>query len=362
MHKSKIGITLLFIFLVGALASGVWLIVSSRSAQGSSAGLADQEGSNDGGVTAQPTDAVVQAVSEEQGAIGNQEVDTLLIVPIEPGWVYLVQGSQVEPLQISSDYVQHPLPVLSPDGTRIAYRNPDGYLALYEISSQETTVYAEVDVNGFWPIGWSPDGLQIAYSQSAAPAAICIYTLSTAQNVCYSDLANDPVGSYGGYSFAGWSQDGMKMGLLFLSDPGEHLEGEQTYLVGSIHLLDLADQTVTEVVNEADLSEIEHVFSAMLSPDGTTFLFSARSEAYDAIYRVNVDGTGLTRITPDTLDFDIQRPVWHPDGSRFVAMAPDLDPTSSLVYALPTVFDLSGQLVEQIRAAEGGEASSWINQ
>jgi hypothetical protein len=175
-------------------------------------------------------------------------------------------------------------------------------------------------------------------------------------------LANDPVGSNGGYSFAGWSRDGGKMGLLFLSDPDEQLEGVKTYSVGSIYLLDLVNQTLTEVVNEADLSEIEHVFSAMLSPDGTTFLFSARSEVYDAIYRANVDGTGLTRITPDTLSFDIQRPVWNPDGSRFVAVAPDLDPASSLVYYLPTVFDLSGQLIEQIKVAEGGEASSWIDQ
>lgn len=357
MLKRKAGITLFIICLVGILIVGIVWILASQAEDDSVPALSEQMSSYD----LSPTDQPTTQVSTPELPISYPS-DTLLIVSNEPGKVYLVQGDQVESLQISPDYVQYPLPSLSPDGTRIAYRNLDGYLALYEISSQATTVYAEVDINGFWPIGWSPDGLQIAYSQSTAPAAICIYTLSMAQNVCYSDLANDPVGSYGGYSFAGWSRDGGKMGLLFNSQPQTSLEGERTYLTGTIYRLDLVENSVTEVLSEESFPEIEQISGAMLSPDGEKFLFSARSGDYVAVFLVNEDGTGLTKITPDALNFDIQRPVWSPDGSRFVAVAPDLDPASSLVYYSPTVFDLFGQLIEQIRAAEGGEVSSWINQ
>jgi Tol biopolymer transport system component len=52
----------------------------------------------------------------------------------------------------------------------------------------------------------------------------------------------------------------------------------------------------------------------VLSPDGTRILFSSTRAGKSALYVINVDGTGLARITSDT--FAEGNPAWSPDGSK----------------------------------------------
>ncbi len=342
------------IFVMGLLIVGLWMALSWSDS--------DQE---DAGLT-EPTESIALATGPQltieapDQVAEDQSLGTMQAVADRDGEIYLIQGDQVESFYVSSENIFYPPPVLSPDGTRIAYRNLDGYLTLYEISSQETIVYSDVDINGFWRIGWSPDGYQVAYSKSTAPAEICIYTLVTKQNVCFSDLENDPVGSFGGFSFAGWSRDGGKMGLLLNSQPQTSSEGGRTYLIGTIYVLDLAEDSVTEVITEESFPEIEQISGAMLSPDGETFLFSARSGDFVAVFLVNTDGTGLTRITPESLEVDVMDPIWRPDGQGFVAQMPALDGNGQEVVLVPTVFDLSGQIIDQILITGGGHIGTWI--
>jgi WD40 repeat protein len=354
MRRKKPGVILLAICMMGLLITGLWMVISRSGTDLDRSGLIE------------PTEPFVMA-TEPQLTVGtpdqsaeDQLMGTLQAVADGGGEIYLIEGDQIESFFVSSDNIFYPSPVLSPDGTRIAFRNLDGFLTLYTISKQETTVYGDVDISGLAPLGWSPDGKQIVYSRSVAPSEICLYNLALAENYCYSEWNNDPIGSYGGYRFAGWSRNGEKMGVLFLAEPGVFEEGVKTHLLGSIYLLDLVDHSLTLVISEEGLTEIEHLSTAALSPDGQSFLFSASSGDFDSVYAVNADGTGLRRVTDGAYPSTLLNPVWSPDGKEFVVAVPAQGSEFDEGVYLLTIFDLSGQIVEQIQV-ENAQVSSWIN-
>ena len=51
-----------------------------------------------------------------------------------------------------------------------------------------------------------------------------------------------------------------------------------------------------------------------VSPDGSQLLFTATHDGDPEIYRVNVDGSGLVKLTDN--DFVDAQPAWFPDGDR----------------------------------------------
>jgi TolB protein len=60
-----------------------------------------------------------------------------------------------------------------------------------------------------------------------------------------------------------------------------------------------------------DFNAVEYSSPAW-SPDGSRILFVVRREAQSQIYIMNVDGTGITRLTSGSRDYS---PVWSPDGT-----------------------------------------------
>ena len=315
--------------------------------------------------TAQATPSITatNTLRAETVTPGNQALDipgTLLIVSEKAGRVYIAKGDSVESLQISGGDIRLPLPALSPDGTRIAYRDLSGHLNVYEISSQKTTLYPDVLMAGLWKMGWSPDGEHVAYGCPTLPVTICLYSLKTGKRESFPDPSSTKQGSSGAYTFAGWSENGATMGLLYYSDPPVMPELVRVYLLGTLKTLDLRTGTIADVLSESGLNGIEHIRDASLSPDGSVFLFCAKSGEYYSIFRVNTDGSGLSRVTPETLQFDIFNPIWKSDGQGFVADAPDQGNGSVRATNLPTIFDLSGKITSQIFVDEWGSASNWI--
>ncbi|GEM_PF-1848249 len=348
-----VGILLLVFCLAGGLAMVLWALLHPTTSESQKTRQIEQ-------AVATNIPPSLFPVTTNAHETASQFQGILLIVSNEVGKVYLASGDNLELIQISSTDVHTPVPALSPDGTQIAFRDLNGYLNVYDILIQETTIYPHVLMSGLRSIGWSPDGEQIAYSCPSMPSYLCVYTLKTEKVESFSHMSNEQTGSMGGYAFAGWSSDKEKIGLLYYSEPPAAIEGAQTYYSGMLKILNSRTQTVTDILAEGNLSGILHIQDAMLSPDGSTFLFSAKSGDYTAVYQVNVDGTGLSRITPETLPFNITHPIWRPDGKGFVAYAPGQESKSVNPVYLPTFFDLSGNIIGQITIDEGGQASSWV--
>ncbi|MCX6054613.1 MAG: hypothetical protein NTZ74_06835 [Chloroflexi bacterium] len=285
---------------------------------------------------------------------------TILISSNNPGVVYLYSKGSLDQIKISSEDIHQPSPVLSPDGTKIVFRDLDGNLNVYDLSTREFKKYSDIFTNGNGPMGWSPSGDQIAFGCSTIPANVCVLSIKTEQIENFTaNLPNNDSGSYAGYNFAGWEKKENKMALLFYSESPS--SGGQTFFIGTLEMLDIQTKAITKVITESDFTGTERIRDAMLSPEGTTIIFSAKSGEYYAIYQINTDGTRLNRVTPETYTFDIVHPIWNSDGKYFVASAPKIENESNNAIILPTIFDPSGNLVGQINITGGGEAVSWNN-
>ena len=76
---------------------------------------------------------------------------------------------------------------------------------------------------------------------------------------------------------------------------------------GDLLIIDPDSLAVTPVTDPSNSVE---AYEPAWSPDGTMLAFSRRSGADTGIWRINVDGSGLTRLT----DRDDRDPAWSPDG------------------------------------------------
>jgi Tol biopolymer transport system component len=352
LRRITAGKLLILIGLMGSLLTACRAVPPAHTGEVQNQDRPQQNVPTDGFTSSLPT------ITAETNGLPPQFSGMMLIMSYDHGRAYLATAGNLEPLEISSQDVHFPAPALSPDGSQVAFRDLDGYLNVYDISGQRDTPYPEVFTNGFSRLGWSPDGKEIAFGCPPVPANICAVTLESSEMEQYTNLSNEDGDIFPGDTFAGWSKDGEKMGILYSSSPPP--SGGQAYELGTIQILDLGTKIITDVLAEADLPAVERFQHAALSPDGSAFLFSARSGDYYAIYRVNADGTGVTRVTPETSPYDITHPLWSPDGKSFVASAPELGSGQKKSSAFPTIFDLSGEILGQIIVPVGGDAVTWI--
>jgi len=183
-------------------------------------------------------------------------------------------------------------PALSPDGSRMAYRNWDGagrgiwVINTYGGGERIYTNFLEDAL-----LSWSPDGQGLViYSLRESDRVARMYQINLVDG-SETEMKRDraPIsGEYPSWSASGriayrviWPQAG-----LFVMNPNG--TGE------------------TAVVLE------ETARTPAFSPDGQTLAFMSLRDGNWEIYRVNTDGSGLTRLTEDGADDGL--PAWSPDG------------------------------------------------
>ena len=233
--------------------------------------------------------------------------------------------------RITNDSFVEAEPTWSPDGREIAFTSfRDGQHDIFVIYDDGTgrrqitnDELKEVELT------WSPDGSQIAFRayldvrSRGNPAHI--YTV----NIDGSNLTQvTDETSY--HSEPTWSPDGSQIafvaggddrGLTVMNSDGS----ERAMLYPSIRNDELGDR-----------SDVE---SPAWSPDGKTIAFAAQPWHGGLLsdlelYMINVDGSGLTRLT--YRDGDDFNPTWSPDGSKLAFES--LLPVDRQYYVTPDIY------------------------
>jgi TolB protein len=196
---------------------------------------------------------------------------------------------------------------------------------------------------------WSPDGTKIAFERRVpCPAGGTRDGLNNTCDLIYSVRRDGkglkslaPCGFNARASFPGncvgvdrpaWSPDGSKIAFqLNLVDPR---------YVGSLSLqagvwIVSADGTALQQVTQRTPGS-SWDFSPQWSPDGTKLVFNRvdlKLEA-DAVFTVNVDGSGEFQVTPWELNAG-DGPDWSPDGQWLLFRAEPKDGSSNVYKAHP---------------------------
>jgi Tol biopolymer transport system component len=205
-------------------------------------------------------------------------------------------GSGLSPIT-SYEWVWDQDPVWSPDGSKVAFVRfvhgiDDTYLVVSDVDPP-SPLWEETVLSGWWPFSrptWSPDGARIAFTCQGPPPRwefdICIVP-SNRNNMGYYVSSNGGVekvtSDRWNNSDPAWNPDGTR--IAFTTDR------------------ETAGQSYVALIG-ADGSGFERLVPGRRpawSPDGTRIVFMGGADA-PGLYIVNLDGSGLTRITDDPAD------------------------------------------------------------
>jgi TolB protein len=179
-------------------------------------------------------------------------------------------------------------PVLSPDGTKVAYSR--GTVNLDDIFVSDRDGSNEVNVLGRPEYdsvpSWSPDGTKIVFQSGAGPGPAPHIAIMNADGTNAHDVPNQPVGRSGLPTF---SPDSTR--LLFVNEPIAN--GPTSKLFVS----NLDGSGLTQV-GPTD----QYINNAVFSPDGTKIAFGTAVVAGtvttpNGVWVMNADGTNPVRIT-----------------------------------------------------------------
>lgn len=205
----------------------------------------------------------------------------------------------------------------SPDGARIVFSyverlNADVYVVDADGSNLTRLTDSEYYESG--PI-LSPDGSRIAYLMDPGSSSYFDVMVMNADGSDARNLTDDPQHLELPYD---WSPDGSK--LVIRSDATGDDE---------LYLINIDGSGLTQLTTLGG-----DVGDAQWSPDGTQIVFRAGRDEREStwnIYRINADGSGLIQLTTG-LD-GAHCPVWSPDG-RWIAFVGGGDLLNKHLYVM----------------------------
>jgi Tol biopolymer transport system component len=226
-------------------------------------------------------------------------------------WVVNTDGSDVRPLITAPDFLQPGEPAWSPDGRSIAFSaavrdSLNDFIGVIEIADADGSHARQLMMNAT-DVGspsWSPDGtrmLFVAAPDGITPHIYVVDTDGTSQRQLSSQLDLEPR----------WSPDGRQIAFT-------NLDTTASQALTRIAVM-RADGSNRHVLTTGDVNR-----KPAWSPDGRQIAYEeyTRDSSTGAtltrrrIFRMNVDGSDLRPMTPDSaqspLLFTSSAPVWKP--------------------------------------------------
>ena len=205
--------------------------------------------------------------------------------------LWSIKPDGTERAQITTSFVQALFPAISPDGTKVAFSSMDTGVWYVHLINMDGT-----------------DLVQLTTFSSAVPH---------------------------------WSPDGLR--LIFNSDHDD--EPKDT---PDLWGMDLDGTKLVEYVDRPPTAD----FNGQWSPDGNRILFVSDRDGDYNLYVIDIDGTGLKRLTShQAADYN---PCWSPDGSKIAFVS---DRSGNLdIYMM----DSNGSNVVRLTAYSGFDsAPAW---
>ena len=156
---------------------------------------------------------------------------------------------------------------------------------------------------------WSPDGQRIAFFterlKGNQPVQIQVMN---ADGSGVTELTRGP----GFHGFPAWSPDAASLAIA--SDWGDYPTLRGIWIIPAAAPGGVTQQEARRLTTLPAGSHVEDA-EPQFSPDGSSIVFTRfKSRRKSAIHRVGIDGSGLQRLTPYSMN--ASDPDWSPDGQR----------------------------------------------
>jgi len=215
--------------------------------------------------------------------------------PDEPWDLYIMRSDGSDPVRLTNTPSNETLPVLSPDGRKIAFvSDRDGNREVYVMNrngSDQTNLSRNAADD--WTPSWSPDGTEIAFA-SFRDGHWELY-LMTAEGTSQRRITSHSAADYS----PAWSPTGDE--IAFVSNRTGNLD---------IHLLSLADLSVQRLTTDPATDQ-----SPAWSPDGQQIAWESYRDGNMEIFAMDADGSDVRNLSQDVYADD-HGVTWAPTGER----------------------------------------------